>query len=209
MLTLEARKRSAEKPAQLRRDGFIPAVYYGFGQETTSAMVPALAFIKVFREAGETTAITLDFGGEKINTLVHDIQYDPLTDKPVHVDFLVVDMKKEIVVSVPLEFIGISDAEKTGLGTVMKVLHEIEIKALPANLPHAITVDISTLHTLEDKIHVKDIALPEGVTGVTPEDETVALVAAFVEEKEEAVPIDLSSIEVEKKGKKEEDEPAE
>jgi large subunit ribosomal protein L25 len=116
-------------------------------------------------------------------------------------------MKKEIEVAVPIEFSGLAEAEKNGLGTVVKVMHEVEVKALPNDLPHTLEIDISGLATLEDQIHVKDIALPKGVTMITEGEEVVALIAAFVEEKEEeAAPVDLSAIEVEKKGKQEDEE---
>ena len=200
---LQAAKREGS-PAALRAQDLVPAVYYGSGKDAVSIAVPLKDFIKVFKEAGETTAVTLQIGGEKITTLVHDIQRDPLSDMPTHVDFLVIDMNKEIEVPVPVEFTGLAEAEKNGLGTLVKVLHEVHVRALPANLPHSFTIDVTPLVTLEDQIHVKDIALPDGVTLVTSPDEVVALVTAFVEEKEEVGPIDLASIEVEKKGKEEE-----
>lgn len=209
MLILKANKRAGEKMVDIRTEGLVPAVYYGFKKEATSISVPSVDFIKLFREAGETTAITLDVGGEKVSCLVHDVQRDPVTGAPVHVDFLVVDMNKETEVSVPLEFEGISEAEKSGIGMVMKVMHEISVSALPADLPHSILVDISILATLSDAIHAKDVTLPKGVTLISEPDEVVAAVTAFVEEKEDAPVLDLDSVEVEKKGKKEDGEEVE
>jgi len=206
MLILQATKRTNEKPADVRAAGRIPAVFYGFKKESTPISVPGVEFIKLFREAGETTAITLDLGTEKVSSLIHDTQRDPVTGEPTHIDFLVVDMNKEVEVAVPVEFTGLAEAEKLGLGVVMKVLHEIEVRALPADLPHSVIVDVTSLATLSDAIHAKDIALPKGVVLVTDADEVVASVAAFVEEKEEAPVLDVSTIEVEKKGKKEDEE---
>jgi large subunit ribosomal protein L25 len=208
MLILQATKRTNEKPADVRAAGRIPAVFYGFGKESTPISVPGVEFIKLFREAGETTAITLDMGTEKVSALVHDMQRDPVTGTPTHVDFLVVDMNKEAEVAVPIEFTGLAEAEKLGLGVVMKIMHEVEVRALPADLPHSIEVDVTPLATLSDAIHAKDLALPKGVTLVTDGEEVVASVAAFVEEKEEAPVLDVSTIEVEKKGKKEDEEVA-
>jgi large subunit ribosomal protein L25 len=209
-VTLTATKREGN-PAAIRAQELVPAVYYGAGKDAVSITVPLKEFAKALKEAGETTTIELKLGGEKINTLIHDIQRDPLTGLPIHVDFLVVDMNKEIEVAVPIEFTGLAEAEKGGLGTIVKVLHEVQVKALPANLPHSIAVDVTPLATLEDQIKAKDLALGANVELITNPDEVVALVAPFVEEKEEAsAPIDLSSIEVEKKGKEEEPaEPAE
>lgn len=204
MITLEATQRKGS-PEAVRAQEMIPAVYYGAGKDAVSIAVPVKEFTKVFKEAGENTAVTLTIGSEKISTLIHDLQRDPVTGAFVHVDFLIIDMKKEIEVAIPLEFTGVAEAEKNGLGTLVKVLHEVHVSALPADLPHKFEVDVTPLATLEDQVHVKDIALPKGVTMVTDGEEVVALVAAFVEEKEEeAAPVDLSAIEVEKKGKQEE-----
>ena len=206
MITLEATQRNGS-PETLRTQEMIPAVYYGAGKDAVSIAVPVKEFTKVFKEAGENTAVTLTIGGEKISTLIHDLQRDPVTGAFLHVDFLIIDMKKEIEVAIPLEFTGTAEAEKNGLGTLVKVLHEVEISALPADLPHNFEIDVTALATLEDQIHVKDIKLPKGITMITDGDEVVALIAAFVEEKEEgSAPVDLSAIEVEKKGKTEDQE---
>ncbi len=205
MITLEATQRTGT-PEALRAQEMIPAVYYGAGKDAVSIAIPAKAFAKVYKEAGETTAVTLTIGGEKISTIIHDLQHNHITGEVTHVDFLIIDMKKEIEVAVPLEFVGEAEAEKNGLGNAVKALHEVHVSALPANLPHSIEVDISGLATLEDQIHVKDIKLPHGVTMVTDGDEVIVSMAAFVEEKEEAPVLDLDAIEVEKKGKTEDEE---
>lgn len=210
-MILKATKRSkTTKPAAVRKDGSIPAVVYGVGVENTSISVPKVDFEKIFKSAGETNTIVLDLsssvGGKKIDVLIHEIQYDPVKSFPIHIDFLAVDINKPIQVDIPLEFMGIAPAEKNGLGVLVKVLHEIEIEALPKNIPQNIEIDLSVLETLEDQIHVKSIKAPTGVKILTSPDEVVALVTPAKEEKEE-VPVDLSAIEVEKKGKQEE-EPA-
>jgi large subunit ribosomal protein L25 len=208
-ITLSAQPRANKSPNMLRTEELVPAVYYGAGSDAVSIAVSAKEFAKAWKDAGETTTVTLMIGGEKINTMIHDIQRDPVTDLATHIDFLVVDMNKEIEVPVPIEFTGLAEAEKAGVGTLVKVLHEVHVSALPANLPHSIEVDVTRLATLEDQIHVSDIALPKGVTMITEADEVVALIAAFKEETEEVQAVDLSAIEVEKKGKKEDDAPAE
>jgi large subunit ribosomal protein L25 len=209
MITLTAQSRGGKSPNVLRTEELIPAVYYSAGKDAVSIAVPLKEFIKVYKEAGESSAVTLTIGGEKISTLIHSIQRDPMKNHPVHVDFLVIDMNKEIEVPVQLEFTGLAEAEKLGIGTLVKVLYEVQVKGLPKDMPHTLEVDVTNLATLEDQIHVSDIKLPHGVTVVTPGEEVVALVAAFKEEKEEEVVVDLSAIEVEKKGKKEDEEVAE
>jgi large subunit ribosomal protein L25 len=188
----------------LRKSGFVPSVFYGMGKNSTPISVPKIDFKKVWREAGESSAIKMSTPVGDVNVLIQDVQTDPVTDEPIHVDFLVIDMNKKVAVKVPIEFVGVSPAVKSGIGNLVKVLHEIEIEALPADLPHKLEADISKLETLDNTITVLDIKMPTGVVAITPDAEIVASIIAQVEEKESA-PIDLSAIEVEKKGKKEEE----
>ena len=225
MNILTATKRSKnDKLAFIRSNGMIPAVIYGAQVENTLVSVLSTDFVKVLKIAGETSTIVLEIKdvevkdktakdlpdskagiSKKIDVLIHEVQVDPVKGYPIHIDFLAIDMNKPVEITIPLEFVGLAQAEKDGLGTLVKVLHEIDIEALPKDLPHKIEVDVTGIATLEDKIHVKDIKLPKGVTLITDEEEVVALVAAVKEEVEE-VPVDLSAIEVEKKGKQEEGE---
>ena len=211
MNILTATKRSkADKLGAVRSNGMIPAVVYGARVENTSISVPSVAFEKVLKVAGESSTIVLEIEGDgktqKVDVLIHDLQVDPVKGFPIHVDFLAVDMNKTIQVTVPLEFTGTAQAEKDSLGVLVKVLHEVEIEALPKDLPHAITVDVTSLSSLGSQIHVKELTAPSGVTLMTDGEEVVALIAAVKEEVEESAPVDLSAIEVEKKGKKDDAE---
>ncbi len=207
MFSIKAKKRdSGIKLGVLRKSGEIPAVFYGAGQDSTPVSISTIEFKKIWREAGESSAVKVSMGPKDIDVLIHEVQTDPVTDEPIHADFLAIDMNKKIKVKVPLEFEGISGAVKNGLGNLVKVLHEIEVEALPKDLPHKLTVDISTLETLDNIIIVSDIKLPTGIVVVTNGNDVVASIIAQVEEKEEVVaPVDLSTIEVEKKGKKDEE----
>jgi large subunit ribosomal protein L25 len=206
MLTLNAKiKRAEDSNDYLRAHGELPAVFYGFGNETTSITVPTIEFIKIFKEAGESTPVSLVTPNGAVNVLVHSVDVDPIRSNPIHVDFLVVDMKKKVQVTVPLTFDEVAPAAKAGLGVLVKVLHEIEIEALPADLPHFVHVSLSTLTGLDSSVTVADLVLPIGVIAITKDSEIVAAITSQVEEKEETTPVDLSSIEVEKKGKKEEE----
>ena len=207
MFTIKAKKREGEtKLDNLRKAGEIPAVFYGANKKNTPISISTVEFKKIWREAGESSAILIKTTEGDTDVLIHEVQVDPVTDEPIHVDFLAIDMKKKIRVEVPLVFEGISNAVKSGIGNLVKVLHEIEIEALPADLPHNLVVDISSLEGLENQVFVSDIKIPAGVTVITEGKEVVASIIAQVEEKEEVVaPVDLSAIEVEKKGKKEEE----
>ncbi len=209
MLTLDTKKREANgNMKSLRENGFVPAVFYGPGTETTSITVPLKEFRKVLEEAGESTVVTLKTEDGDKDALIHDVDVHPVSEVPLHADFYIFDKTKTVEVAVPLEFVGIAPAVKDLGGILVKVLHEVNIEALPMNLPHEITVDISSLTTFDSIIHASDLKLPSGVTLVDDAEEVVASVSEAKEEvEEETPPADLSSIEVEKKGKDEEAAP--
>jgi large subunit ribosomal protein L25 len=115
----------------------------------------------------------------------------------------VLEKGKKVRVSVPLHFEGVAGAVKNLGGILVKVMHEIEVEAEPHDLPHAITVNVEGLENFESQIHVRDIVIPKGLIIIDGGEEVVAAVSQPREEKEEeAAPVDLSAIEVEKKGKK-------
>ncbi len=202
MFAIKAKKRGEnEKLDVLRKGGEIPAVFYGAGKKATSVSVSVIEFKKVWREAGESSAIKIKTPDGEVDVLIHEVQVDPITDEPIHIDFLAIDMKKKIRVKVPIVFEGVSSAVKSGIGNLVKTLHEVEIEALPADLPQKLAADISKLETLKDQIFVSDIKLPVGVIVTSGGAEVVASIVEQVEEKEEVAPVDLSAIEVEKKGK--------
>ncbi|MCE9585232.1 50S ribosomal protein L25 [Candidatus Nomurabacteria bacterium] len=210
MFKLIAKNRDAnENLAEMRKGTELPAVFYGLGKDTISISVSKVEFKKVWQKAGESSTVVLSTPSGDVDVLIHEVQTHPITDEPIHVDFLVVDKNKKIKVSIPLVFEGVSPAVKGGSGTLVKVLHEVEVEALPKDLPHDLVVDISKLAELHSQVLVSDISLPSGVTMVTKNNEVVASIAEQKEEKETTnEPIDLSKIEVEKKGKKEEEAPA-
>lgn len=206
MVKIQAKTRAKKSADSVRSEGKIPAVFYGAGKESTSISIDPKEFDKVLREAGESSTITLDVDGTNLDVLIHEVQYDPVKNIPSHVDFLVVDMNKKIQVGVPLVFDGIAPAVKNSIGTLVKVLHEIEVESLPGDLPHEILVNIETLVDADSHISVGDLVIPKGVTLVTDKEEIVASISVQKDEEPEAVAsVDLSSIEVEKKGKKEEE----
>ncbi len=208
VITLNAKARDTKESLEhLRKNGEMPAVFYGAKKESTPITINTRDFTKIWKEAGESSAIKLAVGTENIDIMIHDIQIDPMTGAPVHADFLAIDMNKPIEVAVQLSFSEETPAVTRGIGILVKVIHEIEVRALPKDLPHEIEVDTSGLENLDDQILVKDLKLPAGVEALKEGDEVVALITAMKEEKEEeAAPVDLSAIEVEQKGKKDEEE---
>jgi large subunit ribosomal protein L25 len=208
MTTLNANIREIVNKSEnkaLRETGKIPAVFYGFKRDVTSLSVDKKEFISVLKEAGETSTITLKTPNGDFNAMIHDVQVDPIKGEVTHVDFLSVDMNKAIEVEVPLEFIGESEAVKEG-GVLVKVMHELSVESLPGSIPQHIEVDLSKLKTIDDIITLGDLKLPAGVKFVEEDmSVVVASVTAQQEEVETPTEINLDAIEVEKKGKKEEE----
>ncbi|MDO8408310.1 MAG: 50S ribosomal protein L25 [bacterium] len=203
MTILQANKREAADGTAraLRRAGVLPAVVYGAHQAALAISMDARAFGKAYEAAGESTIVSLEgLGGPALATLIHEVDLDPVTYLPRHVDFYAVTKGQMVEVFVELIFVGESPAVKLGANLV-KVLHEIEIEADPTNLPHEIEVDVSSLEEVGDQIHAKNLALPSGVTLVTDSEEVIALIQEVEEEKVEEAPVDLSAIEVEARGK--------
>lgn len=206
MITLKAQSRDLNtSPEAIRQAGQIPAVFYGKKEASTPISLSMIDFLKVWKQAGESSVVTLETPDGEKESLIHDIDFDPVKDTPRHVDFYVFEKGHKVEVEVPLEFDGVSPAVKDLGGTLVKVVHALKIEAMPKDLPHNLTLDISSLVDFQSQILAKDIVLPSGVTLLENPEEVVALVSAPREEKEEeeAAPIDLSAIEVEKKGKDE------
>ncbi|MEN9881192.1 MAG: hypothetical protein RLZZ308_375 [Candidatus Parcubacteria bacterium] len=191
------------------KEGYIPAVYYGSHAKSTPIFVEAIAFTKVLGQAGESSSISLITEHGKEIAMIQDVQRHPVKNHPVHADFLVLEKGQKVHVKLPIVFIGESQAVKAG-GVLVKVMHELSVEGDPTKLPHEVTVDISVLATASSVVHAQDIALPAGVVLYhINEEDIVASITAQHEESEAASVADLSAIEVEKKGKKEEDSQAE
>ena len=201
MITLDVQKRDPKTSlGDIRKSGNMPAVFYGKKQPSTAIQLPLIAFEKALKEAGESTVLHLKGTGIDVDVLIHEVDLNPLTDKPRHADFYAIDATQKLSVHVPLEFIGVSPAVKDLGAVFVKVMHEVEVKALAKDLPHNLEVDISKIAGFHDVVTIADIKVPAGVEiEARPED----VVASVYEPKEEveAAPLDLSAIEVEKKGK--------
>ncbi|MDD5144882.1 MAG: 50S ribosomal protein L25 [Candidatus Pacebacteria bacterium] len=179
MLTLNAkiREERGKKNAALREKGEVPAVLYGPKTKSMSLQVNGKEFEKIYKEAGESSLIQLSAEGKQFMVMIHSVESNPFSRKATHVDFYQPNLDEEIVAAVPLVFTGEAPAVKSLAGTLVKNIHEVEIKALPQDLPHEIAVSLETLNTFKDSILVKDLKLPEKVKVENNPEETVAFVA--------------------------------
>lgn len=204
MILLKAKKRDPKANlGKMRKSGQLPAVFYGKKEKATTISVAFKDFVKVWKEAGESSVVNLAIEGEEnLEALIQDVDLDPIRSIPRHADFYVFEKGKKLKIKTPIEFTGVSPAVKDLGAVLLKVLHELSIEALPKDLPKKIEVDISPLKNFGDSIAAKDIKLPTGVSLEEKPEEVVVSVYEPKEEKEEEVPTpDLSAIEVEKKGK--------
>lgn len=175
-LKAQVRNTVGKKLKTLREKGFIPAVVYGPGHRPVSIQVGYHEFEKVFKEAGESTLIKLIVEDQVKNVLIHDISRDPLDDEFIHVDFYQVRMDKALTAEVQLIFEGEAPAVKGLDGILLKNITEVEVEALPKDLPHEIKVDISSLDSFDKHIRIKDLQLPSGVKILVEAEEVVVLV---------------------------------
>lgn len=162
-------------------DTHIPAVFYGPKEQATKIAIDRREFQRVWAEAGESTIVTIKGMGEDKDTLIYDVQWHPVNDDAIHVDFYVLEKGKKVNVEVPLQFVGTAPAEKMN-GVVVKVMHEIAIEVAPAELPHHIEVDLGILENLDSEIRVKDLKLPASATTELDADDVVVSVTEAVEE---------------------------
>jgi large subunit ribosomal protein L25 len=187
-LELENRTVVGKKVNRLRRAGVLPATVYGKGVGPFTVQLSARGFNDAYRRAGKTALIDLAIQGQKPQSaFVHNLQRHPVTRAILHVDFLAVDLKTEITVEVPIHIIGDSELINLGDATLNQVLNTLDVRALPAELPPYIEVDISSLDSLDKSIHVRDIPPLEKGAITTPEDELIVSLSQSRPAEEEEV----------------------
>lgn len=211
-LSAKIRKSLKKEVKQLRQKGIVPAVLYGHKIKNLNLEVDSKEFENIYKEAGGSSLISLSVEGkkEKLLVLIYDVQLDSLSEKPIHIDFYHPPLKEEIEATVPIIFEGESPAVKNLEATLVKNISEIEVKALPQNLPKSINVNIEKLKDIEDNILVKDLRLPEGVKVLKALEDIVASVSP-PEKVEEVLekPIEEKVEEVERVKEKKEEKPKE
>ena len=210
MVTISAKIRNVfgKKLKTLRKKGILPGVAYGPELKSTPLELDLKEFEKVYKIAGESSLISLDLKGkkEKKLVLIREVEVDPLTERPIHVDFYHPRLKEKVTATVPLVFKGESPAVKELGGTLVKNISELEIKALPQNLLHEIEVDIGSLKTFEDDILVRDLNVPSGVKILRNPEEIIASVVPpenVEEELEKPIEEKVEEVETAKEEKKE------
>jgi len=188
-LNLSAKLRELGNKSNLkagRKEDLIPAVLYGFEQENTNLWVDGKSAEILFQEVGRSRLLTLAIDGkDPVKVVIKEAQRDPVTERIVHLDLYKVDLKKPLDIRVPIHFVGEAPAVKVLGGTLMTLLHELEIRCLPEDILKEVKVDLSKLETYEDIIHVESLDLPKNIEILTGTDTVIATVKPpRVEEKQ-------------------------
>lgn len=199
-ITATKRTVTGKRVSKLRKAGNLPAVLYGHNVENQQIEINDRDFSKALKTAGESTIVNLVVDGKPQPVLIHDVQHHYLTEAPIHVDFFAVNMTEKLKVNVPLHFIGESMAVKSMGGTLVKNLSEVEVECLPADLPHAIEVDITGITNFEEVIRLSDLKVVGKVEVLgNPQELVVSVVPPRSEAEmsalDEAIKEDVTAVE--------------
>ena len=157
---------------KIRKEGNVPAIVYGAKKENTSIYLREIELLKTIKDVGRNGVISLDVNGNTQNVIVTDYQVDPLKNGFIHVDFLAVDMSKEVTANVNVNLVGDAAGVKDG-GVMQQSLFEVSIAAKPADIPPTIDIDVTKLQ-VADTITVADIKELGNFTVNHEEDEVIA-----------------------------------
>jgi large subunit ribosomal protein L25 len=197
--TLKATRRDTTGKAaarRMRREGKIPAVVYGRGEETSSLTLDAREFETLVKHHSlDTTLVELEIAGEgkkkasKVRTLVVEVQTHPYRPEVMHVDFQQIHAGERVTVEVPINLTGTAEGVRNG-GVLQHVMHVVEVECAVESIPEAFEVDVSALE-IGDSVHIDELDVPEGVELLVDPKRTICTVAAptileLPEEEEEA-----------------------
>jgi large subunit ribosomal protein L25 len=214
-LSAETRERAGKGASRaMRREGRVPAVVYGNKEEPLSIHLEEKALIKMMSNGHfMNSVVMIDVGGTTARTLPKDVQFHPVTDRPLHVDFLRISEHSQVHVAVPIRFVG--EEESRGLkrgGVLNAVRHELELVCDAAEIPDEIEISLAGLD-IGDSLHISAVKLPEGVTSaITDRDFTIATVVPSsgmtADTADADVPADAVPATDATRGDEEEDHPA-
>lgn len=161
-LSAEERKVTGKQVKKLRRVGVLPANVYGKDIKSQNLQLPLKDFMKVFEEAGETGVVDLSYGKNTVPVLIHNLHTD-YRNTPLHADFFQVNLKEKVTAMIPVEFTGEAKAETEKIGLLEKITNEVEVEALPTELPEKFELNVEPLANVGDQITVEMLHKPDGV----------------------------------------------
>jgi large subunit ribosomal protein L25 len=182
--TAKRRTVLGKKVSRLRREGLVPGVVYGPVVEgTVPVSVDRREFAKFYQTNGHSTLFVLRWEDGDESVFIREVQQDPVRREPLHIDFFAPNLRMPVRAVVPIVF---HNPSTTIDGMLAEIRTEVEVEALPASIPHQIDVDVSQLVQPGDVIRVGDLPLPDGVTVVTDQGESVVQIEAVYQEPTEA-----------------------
>ena len=180
-LSAETRERAGKGASRaMRREGRVPAVIYGQKQDPVAIHVEEKALVKALSSGHfMNSVVMIDVGGEPSRTLPKDVQFHPVTDRPLHVDFFRIGEHSKVTVGVPIRFVGEENSRGLKRGGVLNaVRHELELICDAAEIPEQIEIDLAGLD-IGDSLHISAVTLPPGTeSAITDRDFTVATIVA-------------------------------
>ena len=184
-LSVESRKVFGKKVKKLRKEGVLPGNIYGKEFKSTAIQMSAKDFHTVFEQAGHSGVVDLKLANEVIPTLIHEVTYDHIDRFPLHVDFYKVNLKEKVKATVPVVVVGEPVAVTEKLGLLLQNLNEVEVEALPTDLPENIEVDVTHLAQVGDTIKVSDLKVAGDVAILAEPEQEVARIAELVSKEAE------------------------
>lgn len=185
--SLKAEKRSllGKKVKHLRREGILPANMFGKGIKSTSLQLPLKEFENIYDKVHETGLVDLTIDNEVHPILIQNVQIHPITHSPLHADFFKVNLKEKVKAMIPVIAIGEPKAVADKVGVLLQTLSEVEVEALPADLPEHLEVNVENLAQIDENIAIEDLTVPSGVTVLAEPHEMVFRIDELVSEEAE------------------------
>ena len=179
-LATDKREITGKKVATLRRSGITPIHLYGNGIESQSLQCDSATVTKVVLQAGTNIPVTVTVAGnpEENVCFVREVQYHPVTDRLIHVDFMKVDVTRSVRAEVPVLISGLSPAVRNLGGTLLQPLQSVTVEALPMDIPPMFSLNAELLIDFDTNFYVSDLETPENITIVNDEEDLVAGVVA-------------------------------
>jgi large subunit ribosomal protein L25 len=163
---------------KLRQIGQVPAVIYGHGRQPQSLALNTREVDRLLSTiSAASTVIELTFDGRTARTLIREVQRHPVKRNVLHLDFQELVAGEKVTVSVPLRFTGVADGVRNGGGILEETMHQVHLRLDPSSIPDHIDVDVTPL-TIGHSIHIRELALPEGVTVLDDANATVCVCTA-------------------------------
>lgn len=186
-IVIEAKKRkeTGKLVKKLRREGIIPAIVYGYNQDPLPISLDKRSATLILNKVSGSTVLTLKVDDKEYSTLVRDVQRDHLRNEFLHLDFLAVSLTEKLRTAVSITLVGDAPVLKEYECLIVAGITEVEVEALPQDLPETIEVDLSGLTEIGDAIYLKDIPAPANVEILTDAEELIAIASAVKEEAAE------------------------